>query len=73
MERQLLIVLTVILMTAGCQQLPVNGPNTTETSDDIPTEDTNPNLYTSYDIWQYLVLNNTNQTTTLLMKERFFI
>ena len=38
MERQLLIVLTVILMTAGCQQLPVNGPNTTETSDDIPTE-----------------------------------
>ena len=73
MERQLLIVLTVILMTAGCQQLPVNSPNTTETSDDIPTDDPDPNLYTSYDIWQYLVLNNTQSKTTLLMKERFFI
>ena len=58
MERQLLIVLTVILMAAGCQQIPVNSPNTTETSYDIQTDDPDPNLYTSYDIWQYLVLNN---------------
>ena len=47
MERQLLIILTVILITAGCQQLPVNIPNTNETSYDIPTDDPNSNLYTS--------------------------
>ncbi|GIS24838.1 MAG: lytic transglycosylase [Gammaproteobacteria bacterium] len=72
MERQLLIVLTVILMTAGCQQLPVNGPNTTETSDDIPTENTNTNLYTSYDIWQYLVLNNTESNDYSLNERTLF-
>ena len=47
MERQLLIVLTVILMAAGCQQLPVNSPNTNEINYDIPTDDPDPNLYTS--------------------------
>ena len=72
MERQLLIVLTVILMTAGCQQLPVNGPNTTETSDDIPTENTNTNLYTSYDIWQYLVLNNIQSSDYSLNERTLF-
>ena len=72
MERQLLIVLTVILITAGCQQLPVNGPNTAETSDDIPTEDTNANLYTSYDIWQYLVLNNTESSDYSLNERTLF-
>ena len=72
MERQLLIVLTVILMTAGCQQLPVNGPYTTETNDDIPTEDTNANLYTSYDIWQYLVLNNTESSDYSLNERTLF-
>ena len=69
MERQLLIVLTVILMTAGCQQLPVNSLNTTETSYDIPTDDPNPNLYISYDIWEYLVLNNI-QSSDYSLNER---
>ena len=72
MERQLLIVLTVILMAAGCQQLPVNIPNTNETSYDIPTDDSNSNLYTSYDIWQYLVLNNLQSSDYSLNERTLF-
>ena len=72
MERQLLIVLTIILITAGCQQLPVNSPNTNETSFDVPTDDPNPNLYTSYDIWQYLVLNNTQSSDYSLNERTLF-
>ena len=72
MERQLLIVLTVILMTAGCQQLPVNNPNTTETSYDIPTDNPDPNLYTSNDIWQYLVLNNAQSSDYSLNERTLF-
>ena len=72
MERQLLIVLTVILMAAGCQQLPVNSPNTNEINYDIPTDDPNLNLYTSYDIWQYLVLNNPQSSDYSLNERTLF-
>ena len=72
MERQLLIVLTVILMAAGCQQLPVNSPNTNEINYDIPTDDPDPNLYTSYDIWQYLVLNNPQSSDYSLNERTLF-
>jgi hypothetical protein len=72
MERQLLIVLTIILITASCQQLPVNSSNTNETSYDIPTDDPNSNLYTSYDIWQYLVLNNPQSSDYSLNERTLF-
>ena len=39
MERQLLIILAIILITAGCQQLPVNSSNVKEAGDVIPTEE----------------------------------
>ena len=72
MERQLLIILTIILITAGCQQLPVNSSNVKEAGDVIPTEESNPNLYTSYDIWQYLVLNNVQSSDYSLDERTLF-
>ena len=72
MERQLLIILAIILITAGCQQLPVNSSNVTEAGDVIPTEESNPNLYTSYDIWQYLVLNNVQSSDYSLNERTLF-
>ena len=72
MERQLLIFLATILMTAGCQQLQVDNINTNETNFDIPTEEHNPNVFTSYDIWQHLFLNNIESSDYSLNERTLF-